>query len=69
VNILPPDCEITPVEAPGYAKVKAHHRVQFFLKGPRMIPLTCAINQISQNYPLDRGIKMLIDVNPLSTYF
>lgn len=56
--------EIHPVIPCGHAKVKSRFRFQFIIKGKQR----AALEFLSQ-FPLKSTVKLLIDVDPLSTFF
>lgn len=66
---LPSTCEVHPVIPAGHAKIKDHFRYQFLARGPSTAPLTRALESALANHPVPASIKLLIDVNPLSTFF
>lgn len=67
-QLLPVHFEFHPVVPCGYAKVKEQYRFQFLLRAPSMQPLNQAIQSILAE-PMPKTIKMLVDVNPSSTFF
>lgn len=69
MGYLPPSMEIHPLVPAGHAKIKDYHRYQFLVRGPSTGPITRALEQALQQRPLPSGIRFLIDVNPLSTFF
>lgn len=55
-----------PVAPCGHAKIKDQYRFQCLIRGAHVYPFTAAM----QNLPsLPSGIKMHIDIDPLSTFF
>ncbi len=62
---LPPSYQIYPIIASGYAKIKDHFRFQFLIRGSAVRPLIHLIQKIKKK----TKIRMIIDVDPLSTYF
>lgn len=61
--------EVNPVLPAAYAKVKDRFRFQFLVKGPQIRPIAAAFDHACRHTALSRGIKILIDINPSSTYF
>lgn len=59
---LPPDCQLHPVVPCGYAKIKDLFRFQCLIKAPSTRPITDLLSKL-------RKSPLLIDVDPLSTYF
>ena len=66
IFLLPPSFEITPAIPCGHAKIKDLFRYQFLIKGKSAMPVMDALKKLP---PLSRQIRMLTDVDPLSTYF
>ena len=66
VQRLPPEFEILPVAPCGYAKIQDNFRFHFLVKGPSLRPVT----QLLENTQRVQGkTTLMIDVDPLSTYF
>jgi primosomal protein N' (replication factor Y) len=66
---LPSDFELHPVVPCGYAKIKDRYRFQFLVRGSPIHPLNRAVEIVRQNMSLPSDVKMLVDVNPVTTYF
>lgn len=66
---LPPDYELSPVQAAGYAKIKEYYRLQFFIKGQKISPICQALKKTEAVFPLPRSVNRFFDINPVSTYF
>lgn len=66
---LSDDYEILPALPAGHAKVKDHFRFHFLLKGPQLPPLLRTLAPLVPKYSDLKGVKISIDVNPLSTFF
>lgn len=66
---LPQAYDIHPVTAAGYAKIKNNYRFQFLVRGPKMYPISYAIEQSRHALPPPSHVAMLIDINPSSTFF
>lgn len=59
--------EILPVVPCGHAKIKDRFRYQFIIKGPNIYEINRNIKKL---FTLkNKALKILIDVNPLSTFF
>lgn len=67
LSSLPNTFILSPVIPAGYAKVKDYYRFQFLIRGPNIYTINRAIQKSTLNLP--SSIKLLIDVNPLSTFF
>lgn len=61
--------EIHPLIPSGHAKIKDHYRHQILIRGPSTAPITRTLTHLVQQTPLPASIRLLIDVNPLSTFF
>jgi len=61
--------ELHPVVPAGHAKVKDRFRYQFLVRGPSIAPINRAIEVGREEVPQPHDVRLLIDVNPLSTYF
>lgn len=66
---LPGNFEAQPVIPSGHAKIKDKFRFQLLLKGPSVYPINRAIQTALDAAPLTKGVHLLIDVNPTSTFF
>ena len=58
---------LLPVLPAGHAKVKDQYRFQFFLKGKSIYEINHAIAKVKKELKIT--CKILVDINPLSTYF
>ena len=67
--LLPPHYEIFPTLPAGHAKVKDQFRFHFLIKGPHILPLIRTLAPIIPLFQEIQGVKVSIDVGPLSTYF
>jgi len=65
ISKLPPGFEIHPVIPCGYAKIKDHYRFQCLIKGETTRPIT----EILKPIPRNPHVQLLVDVDPLSTFF
>jgi len=66
---LPAAFEVQPVLPAGHAKIKDHYRQQFLVRGPKNSLLSQTLDDLGRTHVIPKDIKMLIDINPLSTYF
>lgn len=66
---LPKEYELLPVIPSGHAKVKDQFRFQLLVRGPSVYPISHAISNTRSTMPLDRNVRILVDVNPTSTFF
>jgi primosomal protein N' (replication factor Y) (superfamily II helicase) len=57
--------QLHPVCACGYAKIKDRFRFQCLVKGASTLPITEAIQELKPH----PSIQLLVDVDPLSTFF
>lgn len=67
INLLPDNFTITPIIPSGIAKVQDRFRYQFLIKGKPVMAATTALLKI-QEKPQPKGVHLLIDVDPLSTF-
>ena len=65
IQRLPPTFELEPLTPCGYAKIKNQFRFQCLIKGESTRPVTDLLKNLSPS----RKARLLIDVDPLSTYF
>jgi primosomal protein N' (replication factor Y) len=65
ISKLPPVFEFNPVIPCGYAKIKDQFRFQCLIKGESTRPIT----EILKGLPRHPKIHLLVDVDPLSTFF
>jgi len=68
LGLLPADVEVHPLLPCGHSKVKDHFRYQFLVRGATTGPITRALTEVLAALPEPSGVKLLIDVNPLSTF-
>lgn len=66
---LPPSFEILPVLPAGHAKVKDTYRFQFIVKAPSIFTFNRTLKRALFAKPLPRKVRILIDVDPSSTFF
>ncbi|HSX12355.1 MAG TPA: primosomal protein N', partial [Rhabdochlamydiaceae bacterium] len=65
---LPASFEIQPLVACGHAKIKDQYRFQFIIKGKNSIPIVKAFKELKESFT-DKEIKIILDVDPASTFF
>ncbi len=65
ISRLPPSFELHPVIPCGYAKIKDHYRFQCLIKGESTRP----ISDILKILPRHSKVHLLVDIDPLSTFF
>jgi primosomal protein N' (replication factor Y) len=65
ISQLPPHFELHPVIPCGHAKIKDHYRFQCLIKGETTRPIT----EILKPIPRNPHVQLLVDVDPLSTFF
>jgi primosomal protein N' (replication factor Y) len=68
IKLLPKNCKIHPVISSGHIKLKDYFRFQFLIRG-NSSAIQKAIFQLKTTLSLPTSIKILIDVDPISTYF
>jgi len=64
---LPSSYTLFPVIPSGYAKIKDHYRFQLLIKGPSSHHLAKTLAQVTSSR-LPKQIRLLIDIDPLSTF-
>jgi primosomal protein N' (replication factor Y) (superfamily II helicase) len=69
VTLLTKDNEIHPVIPAGHAKVKDKYRFQLLIRGNNIYQINKAIKELTTSSAIPKSIKMLVDVNPSSTFF
>lgn len=69
LKMLPPTFELMPVIPAGHARVKDRFRFQFIVKGPHVYTLNRAVDKVVQELALTDGMRLLVDINPSSTFF
>ena len=65
IGKLPSDFELHPVIPCGYAKIKDNFRFQCLVKGPA----TRSVTELLKSIKRSPHVHLLIDVDPLTTYF
>lgn len=66
-SLLSKEYELLPVVPAGHSKVKDRFRFQFLIKGPAIAAISRAIDAARVQLP--SHTHMLVDINPLSTFF
>jgi primosomal protein N' (replication factor Y) (superfamily II helicase) len=69
VGHLSKEHEVYPVVPSGYAKIKDRFRYNLLIRGPNISPINHALNKVSGLLNKPRDIKVLFDIDTLSTYF
>jgi len=69
VGILSSHYEIHPILPGGYAKIKGMYRFNLLIKGPKAQAMSSAIDRAIHEVPLGSGIRLGVNIDPLSTYF
>ena len=65
--LLPAHYECFPLVPAGYAKIKDFFRFQLLLRGSSTLALSHAIQAVKHSLPVPNSIRLLIDINPVST--
>lgn len=68
IKLLPATFTVNAVVPCGHAKVKDRYRFQFLICGPGIYPISDQKDKIQDQRLASRKVKLLIDVNPLSTF-
>jgi primosomal protein N' (replication factor Y) len=69
LKLLPNTFQLQPVLPSGYSKIKDNYRFQLIIKGNQIYLFNKVLEQSKKDCPLPRAIKMIVDVNPSSTFF
>lgn len=67
ISSLPANFTITPIVPSGIAKMQDRFRFQFLIKGRPILGASTALLKL-QETPQPKGVHLLIDVDPLSTF-
>jgi primosomal protein N' (replication factor Y) (superfamily II helicase) len=59
---------VHPVIPSGHAKIKNLYRFQCLIRGPSVTPINRALESLRERLNIPAKIKILIDVNPISTF-
>ncbi len=65
---LSSDYKLSAIIPSGHAKIKDKFRFQLLIRGPSIYPISKAIELIKETSP-SKGVFILIDINPTSTFF
>ncbi len=68
IAALPSSITIYPLVPSGHARIKGQYRFQFLIKGEKLIAHAPMIAKIAQQN-FQKDVKLLIDVDPLDTFF
>ncbi|OGN62193.1 MAG: primosomal protein N' [Chlamydiae bacterium RIFCSPHIGHO2_12_FULL_27_8] len=68
IKFLQKNIIIHPVSPCGRSKIKDYFKFQFLIRG-KILPIIDAINNAKKEYKLSSKISMLVDVDPINTYF
>lgn len=70
IRKLPPSYTIFPITPSGHAKIKDQHRFNLLLKGTQSRILSKTIREtLDELPPPHRTIRILVDIDPLATFF
>ncbi len=65
---LPPSYTLYPVIPSGYAKIKDNFRFKLLIKGTNPLLLSSLLEETRAKANLPRSIRLLIDIDPISTF-
>ncbi|QVL58273.1 MAG: primosomal protein N' [Simkaniaceae bacterium] len=65
---LPASYTLYPVIPSGYAKIKDKFRFKLLIKGPNSLLLSSILQETRKKSYLPRSIRLLIDIDPISTF-
>lgn len=68
ISSLPSNYFIHPICPSGHAKIKDKFRFQFLIRGKSVLPIRDALQRVKTKFKL-KSTKILIDVDPLFTYY
>lgn len=63
------DYEVFPISPAGHAKVKGNFRFQFLIKALKILPLTKVLQETRKETKFSTNTKLLIDIDPVATFF
>ncbi len=69
IQTLPKGVEIHPVVPCGYAKIKNNYRFQCLIKTERLQTILGPLQMLRTQFGVGKGVRLSIDVDPLTTYF
>ena len=67
IPYLSNEYQLHPVLPGVHSKIKDHYRFQFIIRGPNITTITRTLGKINETLVRSSSVKMLIDVNPLTT--
>ncbi len=67
IHLLPENFVITPIVPSGIAKIQDRYRFQFLIKGKPVLAASQALLKL-QETPQPKGVHLLVDIDPLSTF-
>lgn len=68
-GMLAKEFELMPIIPSGHAKIKDNYRFQLLIKGPSVYPMSHAIAALLEQQTRSKAVKVLVDINPTSTFF
>lgn len=68
IPAAPSDCELMPIIPCGHPKIDGHHRFQFIIRSTQRGPLLKAIDTLRTSLT-SKEVRLLIDIDPLSTFY
>ncbi|MDN3506734.1 MAG: primosomal protein N' [Simkaniaceae bacterium] len=68
IKQMPEEVELMPVIPCGYAKINGKYRFQFLIKSKKLQKILPTIQRMRGQYN-HKGVRLSIDVDPLTTYF
>ncbi len=69
IHLLPSSYFLFPVVASGYLKIKNRFRYKLLLKGKSSLVLSKSIHRVLKKFPCPRNLHVLVDIDPLSTFY
>lgn len=69
VQALPPSMELNAVIPAGHSKIKDKYRFQLLIRGPNIYPISKAIDGLKETLYFPKETRLLVDINPVSTFF
>jgi primosomal protein N' (replication factor Y) len=66
---LPKGFELHPILPAGHPKIKDHFRFQFLIQGSKGLMLSQQIEEVQRLVKVASGVRVLVDINPTSTFF
>ncbi len=68
LKMLPAHYTLYPIIPSGYAKIQDRYRFKLLIKGKGIASLSSALKKLTEEKPLPRSVRLLIDIDPLSTF-